>query len=599
METDSIKTKEINDLDPVTFEVLRSHFDFCCERMSKVLQKTAFSAILSDMLDFSHAVYDSDIKLVSQAPGCPIHMAAMHFAAEASVAKYGKENFNPGDVVILNDPFEGGTHIPDTTFTMPIFVGDELLGFAVSRGHWQDLGGGAAGGQSFGTHIAGEGLRIPPLKLFNEYKINEDLLTLIKNNTRCPEYIEGDIQAHMGALKVAEQEFIRGAEKYGIDTIKIAMRELIAYTNRISRSRILAIPDGEYSVSDFVDTDGFSDKPIRLEVKIIIKGESLVVDFTGSDPQCIGAINSPLANTFSAAYLALRFYLCPEAPANSGLFDAVDIILPDNCWLNAKWPAPTIGCTTVTAAKINSAIWLAMSEAMPENAIGGTMSDINWFVCAVTDPEDNRQTVFSDLPAGGWGGMNDMDGTSVRFDPTGNCMNLSAEVAELCYPIIYEAFDLRKDSAGPGIHRGGLGARLQFRFLGDAELSIETSRTLQGSPGVEGGKESARQRLYKISLEGESEVIGGLADDGVWHNPLLAAYRFRPGEAFRIETGGGGGWGRPFERPVNKVLDDVLDGYISIEAAENSYGVKIDAGTKTIDHEITQNLRNTNLQVGE
>jgi len=599
MGIDSIKTTEIEGLDPVTFEVLRSHFDFCCERMSKVLQKTAFSPILSDILDYSNAVYDSEIRLVSQSPGCPIHMAAMHFAAQASVAKYGKENLKPGDVVILNDPFEGGTHIPDTTFTMPIFSGNELLGFAVSRGHWQDLGGGAAGGQSFGTHIAGEGLRIPPLKLFNQYKVNEDLLALIKNNTRCPEYIEGDVQAHMGALKVAEQEFLRGSERYGLDTIRIAMRELIAYTNRISRSRISAIPDGEYSVSDFVDTDGFSDKPIRLEVKIVIKGESLVVDFTGSDPQCVGAINSPLANTFSAAYLALRFYLCPEAPANSGLFDAVDIILPDDCWLNAKWPAPTIGCTTVTAAKINSSIWLAMSKAVPENAIGGTMSDINWLVCAVTDPDSRRQTVFSDLPAGGWGGMNDMDGASVRFDPTGNCMNLSAEVAELCYPIIYEAFDLRKDSAGPGTHRGGLGARLQFRFLGDAELSIETSRTLKGSPGVEGGGESAKQRLYKLSVDGESEVIGGIADNGSWHNPLLAAYRFRPGEAFCIETGGGGGWGEPLARPINQVLDDVLDGYISIEGAESSYGVKIDSETNTVDHDATRYLRNQNLLVAE
>ena len=591
MEAANYNSSEIRDLDPVTFEVLRSHFDFCCERMSKVLQKTAFSPILSDILDYSNAVYDSDIRLVSQSPGCPIHMAAMHFAAQASIAKYGKDTLRPGDVVILNDPFQGGTHIPDTTFTMPIFNGDRLLGFAVSRGHWQDLGGGAAGGQSFGTHIAGEGLRIPPLKLFNEYEMNADLLALIRNNTRCPDYIEGDIQAHMGALKVAEQEFGRAVERYGLETVEVAMRELIAYTNRISRSRIEAIPDGEYAVTDFVDTDGFSEEPIKLQVKIVVEGERMTVDFTGSDPQCVGAINSPLANTFSAVYLALRFYLCPEAPANAGLFDAVDIVLPDDCWLNAKWPAPTIGCTTVTAAKINSSIWLAMSQAIPQDATGGTMSDVNWLVCAVTDPETRRQTVFSDLPAGGWGGMNDMDGASVRFDPTGNCMNLSAEVAELCYPIVYEAFDLRQDSAGPGTHRGGLGARLQFRFNGNAELSIETSRTLAGSPGVEGGKESAAQRLCKLQPDGSSEVIGGMADDGTWHNPLLAAYRFAPGEAFRIETGGGGGWGDPLARPEEQVLDDVLDDYISIDEARASYGVVIDPEGRVVDSAATEALR--------
>ncbi len=596
MPTTQDNTSKIRDLDPVTFEVLRSHFDFCCERMSKVLKKTAFSPILSDILDYSNAVYDADIRLVSQSPGCPIHMAAMHFAAQASIQKYGKETLRPGDVMILNDPFEGGTHIPDTTFTMPIFNDDELLGFAVSRGHWQDLGGGAAGGQSFGTHIAGEGLRIPPLKIFNAYEVNEDLLALIKNNTRCPQYIQGDLQAHLGALKVAEQEFHRAVERYGLDTVKIAMRELIAYTNRISRSRIEEIPDGEYEVTDFVDTDGFSESPIVLKVKIVIEGESLLVDFTGTDRQCVGAINSPLANTYSAVYLALRFYLCPEAPANAGLFDAVNIILPDDCWLNAKWPAPTIGCTTVTAAKISSSIWLAMGQAIPKDAIGGTMSDVNWLVCAITDPESRRQTVFSDLPAGGWGGLNDMDGANVRFDPTGNCMNLSAEVAELCYPVVYEAFDLRQNSAGPGTHRGGLGARLQIRFLGDAELSIETSRTLKGSPGVQGGKDSATQRLYKVGSDGASQVIGGVADDGTWHNPLLAAYRFSSGEAFRIETGGGGGWGNPYARHIELVLNDVLDGYISTEEARSAYGVVIDPETKIIEHDATLSLRGSVLQ---
>ena len=581
----------IRDLDPVTFEVLRSQFEFCCDRMSKVLYKTAFSPILSDILDFSNAVYDADIRLLAQSPGCPIHMAAMHFAAQAAVDKYGIENIKPGDVVILNDPFAGGTHIPDTTFMMPIYHASELLGFAVSRGHWQDLGGGAAGGQSFGTHIAGEGLRIPPLKLFTEYEINEDLLALIKNNTRCPQYIEGDIQAHMGALKVAEQEYGRAVERYGLDTVKTAMRELIAYTNRITRKRIADITDGEFLVEDFVDTDGFSEEPIKFKVKAIVKGEKITIDFTGSDRQCIGAINSPLANTYSSVYLALRFFLCPDAPANAGLFDAVEIILPEDCWLNAKWPAPTIGCTTVTAAKINSAIWFAMGQAMPEHSIGGTMSDCNWLVCAAKDPDSNDQAIFSDLPAGGWGGMRGHDGVSVNYDPTGNCMNLSAEVAELCYPVVYEAFDIRTDSAGAGLNRGGMGARLQFRFKGSAELSIETSRTIEGSSGVEGGMTSAVQKLYKVTTGGANEVIGGWCEDGTWKNPLLASYRFQPGESFRIETTGGGGWGDPKQRAPEKVREDVLDGYVTIDAAREHYGVVIAPGTQEVDQQETRKLR--------
>ncbi|MBJ90864.1 MAG: methylhydantoinase [Woeseia sp.] len=581
----------VRQLDPVTFEVLRSQLDFCCDRMSKVLYKTAFSPILSDILDFSNAVYDADIRLLAQSPGCPIHMAAMHFAAQESIKEYGRDKLRHGDVIVLNDPFAGGTHIPDITFTMPIFVKDELLGFAVSRGHWQDLGGGAAGGQSFGTHIAGEGLRIPPMRIFNEGVLNNELFRLIRNNTRCPQYIEGDIQAHLGALKVAEQELGRAVERYGIDTVRTAMRELIAYTNRITRQRIDALPDGEYEVEDIVDTDGFSTVPIKLMIKVIINGEELTVDFTGSDSQCVGAINSPLANTYSAVYLALRFFLCPEAPANAGLFEAIKIILPDDCWLNAKWPAPTIGCTTVTAAKINSAIWMAMGQADRTNAIGGTMSDCNWLVCAVTDPQTNEQSIFSDLPAGGWGGMRDHDGVNVNYDPTGNCMNLSAEVAELCYPVTYEAFEIRCDSGGAGLSRGGLGAKLQIRFKGHAELSIETSRTIEGSPGLEGGERSSVQTLYKTTTDGEREVIGGWKSHNEWLNPLLSAYRFNGGEAFSIETTGGGGLGDPFLRLPEKVLEDVLDDYVSIKAARERYGVIIDPLKLDIDRVATDRFR--------
>lgn len=561
-------------LDAVTFEVLRSHFDFTCDRMTKVLQKTAFSPILSDILDFSNAIYDADIRLLAQAPGCPVHMAAMHFAAHASVNRFA-EALRPGDVVVLNDPFQGGTHIPDITFTMPIYHGTTLIGYAVSRGHWQDLGGGAAGGQSFGTHIASEGLRLPPQKIFKEYVMNRDLLEIIKNNTRCPEYIEGDIQAHMGALKSAEKEMLRAVERYGLETVIQAQSALIDYTKRITQMNISRLAVGNYSVEDYIDTDGYTEKPIFVRIKLSINGDRIEVDFTGTDKQCIGAVNSPKANTYSAVYLALRYFLCPDAPANAGLFDAVDIILPEDCWLNAKWPAPTIGCTTMAAGKITSAIWAAMSRAMPEKSIGGNMSDVNWFVCAVRDPITGQQAVFSDLPAGGWGAMNTHDGASVRFDPTGNCMNLSAEVAELCYPITYDEFELREGSAGAGKNRGGLGARLKISFKGSAELSIETSRTRRGSLGVLGGGEGLPQRLYKIA-NGKREVIGGLDDQDNWHNPLLAAFRFNPGESFEIETGGGGGWGRPFERNVDDVVSDLANGYITLTQAEADYGVRVD-----------------------
>ncbi len=583
-------------LDPVTFEVLRSLFEYTCVRMSRILQKTSFSPILYDMVDFSNAVYDADLQLLGQTANCPVHLAAMQFSARAAGERFGLQNLHEGDVVVLNDPYEGGTHLNDITFTMPIFFRGRLLGFAVSRGHWTDVGGGAAGGQAFGTHIAAEGLRLPPIKLFEHYTINQDFLRIIINNTRTPQYVEGDIQAHLGALRAAEAELQRAAERYGEETVRLAMKEIIAYPERMTRKAISEIPDGVYEGEDYADTDGFSDEPVRIKVKLIVREDEITVDFTGSDPAATGAINSPLANTYSAVYYSLKFFLSPDAPANGGMFARIKVILPDDCWLNAKWPSPTIACTTLTSSKITSAIWQALAKAIPHRAAASTFAECNWFVCAVRDPLSRNVPVFSDLPAGGWGGTPYADGMSVTMDPLGNCMNLPAETAELLFPVVYEAFELRSDSAGAGKQRGGLGARLQIRFLGDAELSMETSRTREGSPGVNGGARSPAQRLSKLGLDGKKETIGGWAEDGRWKRCLLAAYHFAPGERFLFESTGGGGWGNPLERDVATVLDDVLDEYISVETARELYGVLIDPRTLQLDETATRALRAQRLQ---
>ncbi|WP_340314951.1 hydantoinase B/oxoprolinase family protein [Rhizorhabdus argentea] len=582
-----VASKEI---DLVTFEVLRNMFDYACSRMTTVLQRTSFSSILADMLDFSNAIYDPELRLLAQAANCPVHLAAMQYSADASMKRFPIETLKPGDIIALNDPYCGGTHINDINFTMPIFYEEELIGFAGSRGHWMDLGGGAAGGQSFGTHIAAEGLRLPPIKLYENYEINEDFLAIIMNNTRTPHFIKGDLQAHLGALKASESELQRAAARYGVKTLKAAMRELISYTERIARKAIEEIPDGVYEAEDFADTDGFSEDPIKVKVTLTIKDSDITIDFTGSDPICKGAINSPFANTASAAFYSVQFFLAPHAPSNAGMFAPIRIVLPDDCWLNAKWPAPTIACTTLTSSKITSAIWQALAKAIPDRVTASTFSECNWFVASVVDPQ-GRSDVFSDLPAGGWGGTPFNDGMNVTMDPLGNCMNLPAEAAELFYPIEYEAFELRQDSAGAGKNRGGLGASFRVRFLCDAELGMETSRTREGSPGVNGGGRSAVQRSTQIYTDGSELVIGGLSPEGAWTSPLLAGHQFGYDECFKFESTGGGGWGKANERPAARVLEDVLDEYVSIEAAKELYGVVIDPKRMKVDESATARLR--------
>ena len=578
-------------IDPVTFEVLRNSFEYACTRMATIMQRTSFSPILADVLDFSNAVYDADLRLLAQAANCPVHLAAMQYSADAAIKRFPKETLKPGDVIALNDPYQGGTHTNDITFTMPIFHEGHLIGFAVSRGHWMDLGGGAAGGMSFSTHIAAEGLRLPPIKLYSNYEINEDFLAIIMNNTRTPHYIKGDLQAHLGALKSAESELIRAAERYGRDTVQLAMRELIAYTERIVRKSVEEIPDGVYEAEDYADTDGFSLDPIKVKVKLTVKGSDITVDFTGSDPICKGSINSPYANTASAAFYSLQFFLAPHAPSNAGMFAPIHLVIPEGTWLNPVWPAPTIGCTTLASSKITSAIWQALAKAIPERVTGSTCSECNWFVSTAVDRAVGRAEVFSDLPAGGWGGTPFNDGMNVTMDPLGNCMNMAAETAELFFPIEYESFDLRQDSAGAGNFRGGLGANFKIRYLCEGELNMETSRTRKGSPGVNGGGHSAVQRSTHLYPDGSRKVIGGLSPNGDWTSPLLSGHAFNNEEQFLFESTGGGGWGPATERPVAKVLDDVLDEYVSIDAAREHYGVVIDPQTMTVNEAETARLR--------
>jgi len=576
-------------VDPITFEVLRNAFEFTCGRMTTILQRTSFSPILSDMLDFSNAIYDADLRLIGQS-GNPVHLAAMQYSADASIQKFPIAEMRAGDVIVLNDPYQGGSHINDITFTMPVFLDGELLGFAVSRGHWMDLGGGAAGGQAFGTHVASEGLRLPPTKLYENYVIREEIFDILVCNTRTPHFIRGDLQGHLGGLKAAETELQRLALRYGVATLAAGMNQVISYTEKIVRAAIEEIPDGVYTGEDYADCDGFSDDPVPVKVTLIIAGSDITIDFSGSAPIVKGAINSPMANTASAAFYSLQFFLAPHAPSNYGMLIPLALKLPDDCWLNAKWPAPVVGCTTLTSSKITSAIWQALAKAIPERVTGSTFAECNWFVAATRDRQGVTD-VFSDLPAGGWGGTPYGDGMSVTMDPLGNCMNMPAETAELLFPIEYESFELRQDSAGAGKYRGGLGAVFKVRFLCEAELSMETSRTKEGTPGANGGGRSAVQRSQKLDEDGTPTVIGGMNDDGEWTNPLLAAYPFSYGEQFMFESTGGGGWGAPFERPPETVLEDVLEEYISIDAARSQYGVVIEPNAMTIDRQATQRLR--------
>jgi N-methylhydantoinase B/oxoprolinase/acetone carboxylase alpha subunit len=572
-------------LDPVTFEVLRRSFEYASERMSQVLQKASFSPIIYDMVDYSNAIFDPNVELIGQTANCPVHIAAMHFSARASLKRYPLDTLGEGDVVILNDPYQGGTHIPDVTLSMPIFFEGELLGVAVSRAHWTDLGG------NLDTHLAGEGLRIPPSMLMNRGVLNAHLVEVIKNNTRTPNYVEGDIQAQIGALRAAEDELLRLARKYGPDVVRQGMTEVLDYTQAMTAASIRRIPDGVYEAEDYIDSDGFSEDRVVVRTKVIVKDDRIEIDLSESDPQTLGPINSPYANTASAVYYALKFYLAQDAPPNAGLYRQIDLNIKEKTWLNPQWPAPTLGCTTAASSKVCASIWMALAQAIPDEAVAPAYAECNWFVASATDPETGEVHVLSDLPAGGWGGTPFNDGMHVTQDPLGNCQNLPCETAEMQFPVIYRSFEMITDTAGAGKHRGGCGVRAEIQFLGRGQMiSMECSRTIEGSPGINGGGPAERQKQLRRAVDGSLSVIGGPTEDGGWLPQMLGNIAFQPGEAFVFESSGGGGWGDPLERDPQRVAADVRNEYVSRQAALDVYGVVL-TDTLEVDEAATAKRR--------
>ncbi|PGF14303.1 methylhydantoinase [Natrinema sp. CBA1119] len=574
----SQQTERKTEIDAVTFEVLRSGFEHTADRMSTVLQRTSFSPIIYDMVDFSNAIFTPDVDLVGQTANCPVHLAAMHFSAEASLEEYGVDELGKDDIVLLNDPYNGGTHINDVTWTQPIYdSSDELLGFGVSRGHWTDLGGGGPGGQSWGTHLAEEGLRIPPSKIVENGEMNETLLEILKSNTRVPQYIEGDVQAHRAALTAAKDELHRLERKYGADTVRQGMGDVLDYTEERTREAIREIPDGEYSARDYGDCDGITEDSIYLDVTLIVEDDEITVDFEGTDDAVPGSVNSPKANTHSAVYYALKFFTDPDAPANAGMYRPIDIELPEGSWVNPEWPRPVIGCTTFAASKICAVIWQALADAIPEDIVAPTYSECNWFTVQQEDPDTDDAYVWSDLPPGGWGGTPVGDGMETTADPLGNCMDLPVERAELLFPVTVDRREFIPDSGGDGKYRGGLGLRETFTFHGYAELSVETSRTKEGTPGVNGGQSGGLGRLIKNYGADSEEVIGGWkTDSDEWEMCLLGSEPFQPGESFTIETQGGGGRGDPTDRDAEAVREDVRDEKVSREVAAKVYDIDIE-----------------------
>lgn len=562
-------------LDPITFEVVRSSFDYITKMMSQTLQKISFSPIMYDQVDFSNALFDDNANLIGQTTNVPVHLAAMHHCVNAAVSAF-EDDFNEGDVVILNDPYRGGTHNMDVTFVTPIFWKGKLIAYACSRGHWQDMGGKAASSESpTAVHIAEEGLRLPPTKIFIKKEPVTWLIDIIRNNTRAPYFIDGDIRAHIGALNTAEKHFFELVGKYGEETVRACMKEALDYTERRTRAAIRNLPNGVYESEDYIDADGVNNEAIYVCAKVTIEDEDITVDLTGSSPTVDGPVNYPLAGTCSGVYFGLKFFLDPDAPPNAGMYRPIKIIVPENTVFNPRWPAPVYYGNLITSEKVADLIWMCLEKAIPERIAGMPYADCNPISFGIVNAREGVSDTFGELPPGGWGGTPLGDGMNATYSRHGNCMDFSPEQMELLYPVICTEREFKTDSAGPGKFRGGLGLQVSWELLQHASMNVGMGRSRFGPPGVCGGKAGVPSSVIVNMGTDEETVIGGYTKDGQYLMTMFDNYPMKAGDTVTMITQGGGGYGDPRERDIELVKKDLLNEVVTEEAIKRDYGINL------------------------
>ncbi len=553
-------------LDPVTVQVLRNAFISITEEMGMTLRKTGYSPNIKEREDCSTALFDSDCRIIAQAdyPLQPGHLGAMIYSVREAVRAFPRESLQPGDVIIQNDPHQGGNHLPDVTLITPIFVEGRLCAFAANRAHHADIGGAVPGSISgTSTEIYQEGFIIPPLKLYSGGEINEAIVELMKANVRTPEERIGDLRAQMAANEKGRSRFEELCGRYGIEVVERVFEELIDYSERRMRHEIERIPDGTYRFSDLMDDDGVTDEPVEIAVAITVEGSDITLDFSDSAPQTLGPINATEAITAGAVYYTLRCLTDPSIPPNAGCYRPIRVVTARGTVTNPNPPASVVGGNLETAQRLCDVLIGAFSEALPERVIAACCGQMCNVGMGATDPRTGSPYAYYETIGGGFGARSGMDGIDGIHCHMTNTMNTPVEAIEIAYPFLITHYSLVSDTGGPGRYRGGLGIRRDYQVMDhETTFTILAERRRTRPYGLFGGRPAAPGRDVLDPGTPGQRVIPG-----------KHTIRLRPGQVVSIHTPGGGGYGDPLSRDPGAVLADVLDGRITTQHAREEYGV--------------------------
>ena len=556
-------------IDPVTLVVLQGRLEQVVDEMDATLFRSAFNPIIAEAHDASHGIYDRDsgATLAQGKSGLPIFVGAMSFAVKLVIDKVARDGgLQDGDVYIFNDPYEGGTHLSDFKLVRPIFRAGKLYCYMASVGHWHDVGGNVPGNYNpAAVESFQEGMLIPPVKLISGGVLSEDIIDIMRANSRQPVSLYGDLNGQINALDLGVGRFGELLDEYGDELVDAAFIELCARAARLMRANIAELADGNYAGDDWLDNDGISDAPLAIALDMKISGDKLVLDFSRTAAACAGPVNISRATAIAACYVALK-HIFHDVPANAGVLEPIEFVIPEGSILHATHPRP-VGGYTETILRLIDVIFGAMAKVAPERSNGCAYGTINALSLA-GHREDGRRWVMFSFFGGGHGGHPEGDGLSHGNAPISTATIPPVEILEAAYPVMFSQWALRPDSGGPGRQRGGLGGIYEIELLEQsADVFLFGERGCYPPQGVVGGG------------PGACNVFEYDSDNGKQTPPLVSkmtGLNISRGQRLRLQSPGGGGYGPAFERPPEAVAEDVRLGYVSRMAALRDYAVVLD-----------------------
>lgn len=550
-------------IDPIRLEVIRNALVAAAEEMSITIWRTSRSTVVREILDFSTAVFDADGNNIAQSARIPVHLNSMSDCLRTILDRFiPLDQWQDGDVIVTNDPYSGGQHLPDIQTFRPVFVDGRRVAIVGTLCHHVDVGGGAAGSYyAAATEIFHEGIRIPPLRLVDKGVLNTGVFEMLLHNVRQPDETRGDLNAQIAALGIGERAVARMARKYGTASLTAAMAAILDGSEAMMRAALRALPDGEASFVEIVDDDGQSEEPIRLAVKITKAGETIALDFEGSSPQVRGPVNNTPAMTCSAVYYALLAALGGDIPANSGCYRPVTVSLPEGSVVNAVFPTPVAGRMVVNH-RIATAVFGALAAIMPARIPAAYYAISYVYALQTTNPQGKRQVYF-DIEVGGWGGHAGGDGASALSCGLHNNTNAPIEMVEAKYPVTFTRYGLIPDSGGAGRFRGGLGLVREWRLdATEGSLSTNFERFRHAPYGIAGGEPGSLSRTTVTRPDGSTLSL----------RSKVSGVPLQRGDVVTIETSGGGGYGDPGERDPARLARDLADGMVTPEKVATVYG---------------------------